>query len=103
MKTETQLTEAMTTEPTDDDRARRLEVGIADLTALLVQLRMMCDSVCSTLEKAGQSSIDIQAMASHTITCQIQGLEVSRQAKLLVETKAAETPAAPQVSPRALH
>ena len=96
-------TEPQATEPTTADRAHRLDVAVADLTVAIVQLRMICDSACRGLEKLGHSSVEIQAMASHTLTCQIRALEVSTQAKLLIESKDRDTPVAPQASVRALH
>ena len=69
---------AKASEASADDRQQRLAKAVCNLSATLVQLRMICDSACRGLEKLGHSSVEIQAMASHTLTCQIEALEVSR-------------------------
>jgi len=90
-------------EPTADDRARRFAAAIADMVANIVQLRMMCDSLCRTLKRNGHSSIEVQAMASHTLTCQIQAIEVSSRAKSFTENRSSERPVAVQVPAASLH
>jgi hypothetical protein len=71
-------TEPQTTDPTIDDRQQRLAKAICNLSAAVVQLRMMVDHITHSLEKAGYSSIQSQALGSHCCTCEIATVEVSR-------------------------
>jgi len=91
------------TKPTADDRAHRLDVAIANLSVAIVQLRMLVDQVTRTLETAGLSSIQTQALGSHTCSCEIALLDVSSLAKSLTETKDREALAALQMTVGLLH
>ena len=84
------------------DHARRLEVGIADLLAMLHQTRLIADAVCDRQKAAGQPTADLLALSSRMIDCEIQAIEVSSRFRSLTENKSSE-PITPQVAVGLLH